>query len=136
MRNTREQKTVEETEIDGGHRERTHVFIYPHQAHLVAIICPRPELEVAGLLVEGEVAHVDEARALVDGAGDPGERAVAVHGDQLVVLLSLVLLVSTGGGEGGSGWKMRECVTVTDASRGRLETGSTNFRGPFHYIAI
>ena len=62
--------------------------------NLIPIVCPAPKLEVTHLLIKGEVAHVNKAWALVDGRWDPLDCAVAEHSDELMVLLSLVLLIS------------------------------------------
>ena len=59
------------------------------QVELVAVVRPRPELEVTRLLVKREVAHVDLTRRLVDGRRDPAHVAVTVHRQQLLVLLLL-----------------------------------------------
>ena len=44
--------------------------------HLEAVVGPAAELHDAGLLVEGEVLHVDLARGLVDGGRLPLHEAV------------------------------------------------------------
>ena len=61
----------------------------------LTVVRPGAELEVARLFVEGEVAHVELAGALVDGGRDPADEARVIHGHQLVVLLHL--LVGTAG---------------------------------------
>ena len=47
-----------------------------HCTHLEAVVGPAAELHDAGLLVEGEVLHVDLARGLVDGWRLPLHEAV------------------------------------------------------------
>ena len=70
------------------------------QPHLVPVECPRAELHLALLLVEGEVFDVDTTRALVDGGRDPQHVAVvADHHRRLV--RHLVAAVSTATGRQG-----------------------------------
>ena len=55
----------------------------------LTVVRPGAELEVTRLFVEGEVAHVELAGALVDGGRDPADEARVVDGHQLIVLLHL-----------------------------------------------
>ena len=68
--------------------------IIEHQVQLVTIIGPGAKLEVARLLIEWKVAHVNLTGGLVDGRWDPADEAVVVDCDEL--LMRLFLLVSAG----------------------------------------
>lgn len=69
------------------------LVVIQREGDLVAVKGPRTEFHNAGLLVEGEVCHVDRARALIDRWRHPEHLAIRVY--QYVALVAdLVIAVS------------------------------------------
>ena len=61
-----------------------------------AVVGPRAELHVAGLLVVGEVEDVDVTRALEDRHRDPQHVAIAADDGQSVTVLAQTDVSATG----------------------------------------